>query len=344
MICFAWVGLTKYAARAIGAFVRSTDERVVVLATHSRMPYKNVEECAGCEVRWVTPRVQIDILKELGECPRVMFSSAWWAPEFSDSWSVVREHGGKVVGMIDNNFVPGLRTFINGLRFRFKYSRYFDGFLVPGNSGVRLLRSYGVPEGRIAKGMYCADSSLFKSTLPLSKRPKKILFTGQLIERKNVLRTCSAFLSANAQNGNEWTLEICGKGPLLDSIPKSDKIQIRGFVQPEELCSLYQSARCFILPSLEEHWGVVVHEAAISGCYLLLSDRVGASEDFLLESNGRGFNPFSEEEIFAAFNDMMKLSETQLDAAGALSAEIGMKSDQRLFVESITTFVKSPRP
>lgn len=338
MICFAWKGFPQYGARAVGAFVRSTDERVVVLATHPSVPVAGMEKYAGCEVIWVKERVQADVKSLLGEVPRCMFSSAWWAPEFSESWPVVRAIGGRVIAMIDNNYVPTLKCFLNGLRFRFCFARKFDGYFVPGNSSVRMLKSYGVPESKIARGVYCADANLFRLGLPPSQRPKKILFTGRLIERKNVLRTCSAFLRANQKIGGGWMLDVCGVGPLADRIPEVPEINIRGFVQPEQIAALYREARVFVLPSLEEHWGLVVHEAALSGCMLLMSDRIGAAEDFVTKENGSLFDPYDEVAIEDAFLKVMTMSMEDADRAVADAAVIARNASIDLFVKSAHYF------
>lgn len=338
MICFAWKGFPQYGARAVGAFVRSTKERVIVLATHPSVPVEGMEKYAECEVIWVKERVQVDVKALLGEVPRCMFSSAWWAPEFSKSWSVVRTNGGRVIAMIDNNYVPTLKCFLNGLRFRVCFARRFDGYFVPGNSSVRLLKSYGVAESKIAKGFYCADANLFRLGPPPSRRPKKILFTGRLIERKNVLRTCAAFIRANQKVGGGWTLDVCGVGPLVDRIPVVPEINIRGFVQPEEIAALYQEARAFVLPSLEEHWGLVVHEAALSGCMLLLSDRVGAADDFVTKENGALFNPHDKTAIEAAFLRVMTMSSEDADRAVTAAAVIAQNASLDLFVKGMHYF------
>ena len=107
---------------------------------------------------------------------------------------------------------------------------------------------------------------------------------------------CHAFISANMDR--KWILEMCGCGPQKDLIPKDPNVEVHDFVQPEELSQIYRRARGFVLASKEEHWGLVVHEAALSGCVLLLSNRVGAKLD-LLAGNGFDFNPDKGEEIVA---------------------------------------------
>ena len=47
------------------------------------------------------------------------------------------------------------------------------------------------------------------------------------------------------------------------------------FIQPENLEKV-KNAGCFVLPSLKDNWGVVVHEFAAAGLPLIISDGVGA--------------------------------------------------------------------
>ena len=337
MICFAWEGFPQYAARCVGAYVKSTQERVVVLATRPSVPVEGMEESAGCEVHWVPNRAQVDMMSLLKETPRCLFSSAWHSPAFSNNWVPMRRMGSSVFGMMDNNYEPTLKCFINGIRFRLLYKRLFDGFMVPGNSGVKLLRSYGVEERRIVKGMYRADAKLFKSIVPVEERPKRILFTGRLNKRKNVLRMCKAFLDANTKlpDGMKWTLDVCGTGELAPDIPESPYIVQYGFVQPEQIAAIYQQVQCFILPSLSEHWGVVVHEAALSGCMLLLSDRIGSADDFLSDKNGARFNPYDTSSISAAFYKVMTMSPSQIAAAGRESLRIAKGENLETFVAGV---------
>ena len=81
-----------------------------------------------------------------------------------------------------------------------------------------------------------------------------------------------------------------------------------------------------VLPSLEEHWGLVVHEAALSGCQLVLSHAVGAGSDLLEHGlNGFGFKAVTADEIAEALlcviaqndADYMRGSEYSLERAQA---------------------------
>lgn len=338
MICFAWDGFPQYAARCIRAFVEATNERVVVAATRPSVPIKGMEKLCGCDVIWVERNDSRRSVDLIGDLPRLLIVSGWYVPAFNRLREDVRDSGGCAICMCDNNFVFGFLECIKAIRFRMLYRDKFNAFFVPGKSGVRLLRFYGVPRKKIATGMYSADATLFRDGLPLAKRQKKMLYVGQFIERKNVLRLCEAFrMSEGYTNG--WTLDLYGSGPLRDIIPTGEGMTVHDFMQPEQLAEVYRQSRCFVLPSIREHWGVVVHEAALSGCVLLLSDCIGAGEDFLAEGgNGFAFRPKSVESIASAMRRVYAMTDDELNKAHRVSLGLASHSSLNHFVEACSGF------
>ena len=343
MICFAWSQFPQYAARCVGAFVDQSSEEVVVVATRPRVPIQGMENFARCRVVWIRDDEARSLREICGSIPRVLFVSGWGMPLFNRFRDEVRANGGKVIAQCDNNFRFGVRELIKAVRFRLLLRGQYDGYMVPGHSGVRLLRFYGVKAAQIVRGMYAADASVFKDGQPLDKRAKRIIFVGSLSLRKNVLRLCEAFQLANrGRSGDDvWTLEICGCGPLKDEMPDDKNIVVHDFVQPEKLAAIYQSARVFCLPSILEHWGLVVHEAALSGCVLLLSRGIGAGEDFLGEHNGFSFNPYKVADLARVIERAMDMSGPELARAHAESLELARRQSLQLFVDGVRTFTES---
>ena len=214
---------------------------------------------------------------------------------------------------------------------------------VPGRSGEWLARLYGMKPNAIYQGLYCGDDKVFFCGEPLTKRDKKIVYVGQFIERKNVRRMCEAF-ACIAACWPEWSLELYGAGPLRDELlafaKRCPAIHVHGFAQVAELAEVYRRSRIFILPSLEEHWGVVVHEAALSGCFLLLSDQIGAADDFADRTNARRFDPLSADSISRAMSDALSLSEPDLIQAMSTSSKLAASFGPCRFAESVRAIVK----
>ena len=351
MICFTWWGLTQYAARAIEAFNKASKEPVCVVATRPKSsPVQGMERILTCPLVWVEEG-DIDYVTRLPEIPRVLFVSNWNLPCWKYLERVVKSNGGKTVAMIDTNYKrfgvgngrlkAFLRQFAWIMRFRFVIRRRFDRFFVVGASGQKLMRICGVSKDKVSLGLYGADSSLFKDGVPLIDRPKRIIYVGQFIDRKNVKRMVQAFLRAQRVAGESaegWRLDMFGAGALYDSlnqaINKSNNqtITLHPFCQPENLAAEYRNSRVFCLPSLEEHWGVVVHEAALSGCALLLANGIGAGEDFLGKANGIAFDPFSIDAIAQAMAQVMTWSDTRWNHAHEESIQLATNFGLNRFV------------
>ena len=77
-----------------------------------------------------------------------------------------------------------------------------------------------------------------------------------------------------------------------------------GFIQPDELPSLLSDVDAFILPSTNEHYGVVVHEAALMSKPIIISDTVYSKYDFVID----GYNGFvyETESIKSLKNSLLK--------------------------------------
>ena len=339
MICFIWSGFPQYAARCVGAFVTHSKEKCIVVATRPKVPVEGMEQLCGCKVIWIGSECKETLRNLVGELPNIAIIDGWGVPVFNRFRDEVLDGGGRTYAMVDNNFVFSVKEMIKALRFRLFLRRKYSAYLVPGNSGVRLLKFYGVDKQKIFKGMYAADASLFNSTTHLANREKRILFVGQFCDRKNVLSLVKAFLQVSTDVRYGWTLELCGCGPQKNMIPKDSAVIVHDFVQPEILAAIYRNARVFCLPSKEEHWGLVVHEAALSGCYLLLSRQVGAAMDFVGPHNGVLFDATNMDELVKSIVRAMNLTQDQLFMAEHESIEKSKMASISQFVDSCRNMI-----
>lgn len=113
--------------------------------------------------------------------------------------------------------------------------------------------------------------------------PMRILFSGQIIERKGIDILIRAFAKAVVEAPN-IRLEILGTGRLLGAMQSlavgelRERISFLGFKQPRELPEIFAACDVFVLPSRHDGWGVVVNEALGAGLSLVVSDRVGARD------------------------------------------------------------------
>jgi glycosyltransferase involved in cell wall biosynthesis len=201
------------------------------------------------------------------------------------------------------------------------------------------LMYFGVSETKIRTGMYGSDPKVFFSDSILTDRPKTILFVGQFIKRKGLLKLCDAFLKF-CKIYPEWKLLLCGAGELKPFIPSSPNIIVNDFIQPEHLSEIYRKSRFLILPSVQEHWGLVVHEAASSGCALLLSSSVGSSSDLAQEDNAVIFDPLNSNDIFNALNKVVAWNDMKLLKAQKVSLELAKNFGPEKFADSLNELIE----
>jgi glycosyltransferase involved in cell wall biosynthesis len=288
-VAFSWAGLPQYGARLIRGGIDAVGEDCIVIGSRPTVPVEGMERVLGQLIHWVDAD-KTATWGSLGlDVPRIYFQSGWAYPAFCALGAEVKRAGGRVIGLSDNNWRGDFRQMVLGAAaFRMRHRRHFDAMMVPGHEGMRLMRWFGVPPDRIRCGMYGADPGLFGGGPPLDGRPPTFLFVGQFIARKGVLDLAEAFLRI-AGHHLAWRLSIIGGGEQRDLIPRHERISVDEFVQPEQLADRFRQARFFVLPSRREAWGLVAHEAALCGCGLALSDRVGSAADLATPVNALRF-------------------------------------------------------
>jgi glycosyltransferase involved in cell wall biosynthesis len=166
---------------------------------------------------------------------------------------------------------------------------FFNYAFVPGNTQAVLAYKMGFLENQVIRGAYAADVDLYARTYSDNDRPKVILFVGRYAPEKWIDQLCCTFIKLkNLGDLAEWKLHCVGVGAY--QIPFHESLVDLGFKQPDELVEEIKNAGIFILPSIFEPWGVVVHEMAAAGLPLILSDAVGSCEVFLKNGkNGLSF-------------------------------------------------------
>lgn len=291
-ILFLWPGFPDYAARCIGA-LRETGAAVEVVATRPSIPIEGMEASLGQKVYWIDGDSPTS-LNELGvPRPRIVFVGGFFLRAFQSIAEYARDAGIPIVLMSDMNWTGRWRQRLaDTLRYKLMVKPRPDGWFVPGKAGRRYARAMGWADECIFEGLYAADPFLFHGGPALIERPMRIQFVGQFIGRKGVIPLIEAFIRV-AGEAPEWELHLCGSGPLQDNLPRHERVIVDDFMQPRELAAKLRQARLLALPSREEHWGVVVHEAVSCGCALLLSEEVGAAADFSAPANSRRF-PFAD--------------------------------------------------
>ncbi len=137
----------------------------------------------------------------------------------------------------------------------------------------------GVPSGRIRVIPHGADIR------PISSGPREnlVLFVGAIQRRKNIARLVRAF----ERLPHEWRLALAGAPDgfgaaeelrAVEESPRRDAIDVLGYVSQPDLERLYQRARIFAFPSLDEGFGMPVLDAMAHGVPVITSTRSALPE------------------------------------------------------------------
>ncbi|WP_287383907.1 glycosyltransferase [Mesorhizobium sp.] len=339
-IAFAWSGLPDYAARCIRVVIDRFPGRVTVIGTRPVVPIAGMERSLGQAVHWIDGRDANADWTRLGiRRPDLFFQGGFHWPAFNSLAVHCRSHGGKVILQTDSNWQGTLRQhLLDPIRHSVLLRRRFDGVFVPGVSGTIYAERMGYRPGTVLQGMYGADPALFNGGAPLHSRPKRFLFVGRLVQVKFVVALAQAFVDFAADNP-DWSLQICGAGPLRDQLPHHPLIEVSDFLQPAQLADVFRDARCLVLPSLSEPWGLVAHEAVLSGCALALSQVVGAASDLATKSNSVLFRPGDVNAITDALRSIASWDTHHWQEAESASRSVATKFGPEPFANAVARFI-----
>lgn len=139
-----------------------------------------------------------------------------------------------------------------------------------------------VPNGVDLERFVPGDQAAARERLGLAAGESLTLVVGHLIERKDPLLALEAFARAQPGSGR---LVFLGRGPLGEAVRTaaaarglSDRVDVRGEVQPEDLAGWYQACDCLLLTSSREGRPNVVLEALASGRPVVATDAGGTRE------------------------------------------------------------------
>jgi glycosyltransferase involved in cell wall biosynthesis len=336
-IAIAWSGLPIYAIKSILKAKELCQVDVLVIGSKPQVPIKGIESELGQAVLWVDINNDCSWSLLNKSVPNIFFMTGWRNKAFNSLAREVKSSGGKVISLVDNCWKNTPRQWIGAIVFRVRYRRLFDYVWVPGKSATHLCRFLGMPESRIFQGLYCADPCVFYPESPLQSRNKNFIFVGRFIHRKGIDILLEAF-SQFYQDFQDWTLTLIGSGDLIKNTSYPG-VQVMEFQPSDKIASLMRKSRFLILPSREEHWGVVVHEAALSGCGIILSNVVGSIPD-LFENNGLLFVNDSADSLYEAMVTASKFEDEKLSQIEFKSQFLASKFSTERWSNTFETIIR----
>jgi glycosyltransferase involved in cell wall biosynthesis len=323
-IAISWSGLPVYASKLIRSAIDTHFDQLEIISTNLQVPLEISESILGKKVHVVDP-LKILCWADIGlEIPDIFFQSGWFVKSFNALGRQVKENGGKVVVLIDNSWKNNIRQHLGYLKFNLLYKRRFDVAWVPGYSGSKFVKFLGFSEKNVFQGLYGSDPKVFLNDVPLHLRERTFIFIGQLIPRKGIDTLIKAFLQFRLYYP-DWKLKIYGQGILQNKVETCDGVDFYNFAGPEEISRALASSRFLVLPSREDHWPLVISEAVLSGCGLLISNRIGNKFEFLSDKNGFLFRYNSSNDLFKVMCTVADFEQNVLEEVRQESIRLGSK-------------------
>lgn len=207
------------------------------------------------------------------------------------------------------NLRPAWKRLLKYVWLRLLFSRAYA--LCIGSANRDWFRHYGMPERRTFLVPYSIDKERLEAVRSghehATQRVRSlrrrfgiaegagpvIISVGRMIDKKQPLFLVEAF--RRVRSVKRCCLLLIGSGQLDEAIRakiSTDRIRdvyLAGFLNQSQVSDAYSCADIFVLASkADETWGVVVNEAMTFGLPIIVSNRVGSSQD-LVRDGHNGF-------------------------------------------------------
>lgn len=250
-----------------------------------------------------------------------------------------------VIGTYDNQYDGSWKQRVMKILSPALFKRYFNYMMVPGIYQYEFMRYIGYNRKQILFPQYCADTRLFRQYYEQHNnchpQKKYILFVGRLNVIKGLDILIDAFQELKKENSLSLKLLIIGNGPLKDSIPDDKDIEVHGFMEQKDIISRLPAVKFFCLPSINEPWGLVVHEFAAAGLPIITTNICGAATAFVKHNyNGILVPPSDKKRLKEAILKLNKLSEKELDVFGNRSYELSKQISPELWTCVIKSVIE----
>ena len=269
--------------------------------------------------------------------PHMIICSGWSDRVYLDIVSSYSDTIPTILTM-DNCWMGNLKQYMATAISRILLIPRFSHIWIPGRPQIEYAKRLGFKDEQILTSYYVANSNIFSQRVIGSKKEfkKRFIFVGRYREDKGILDLWSAFSRLCSEYPNDWELLSIGTGELYEKRIEHPQIRHLGFLQPLQLEDCMRDGGVFVLPSHFEPWGVVVHEFAMAGFPMILSDKVGASTHFL--KDGKSGYIFEHKNIDNLQEKMKKIITTpkiELADMGRLSHDLSQTINEKIWIDTI---------
>ena len=288
-ILFVWTGVTSYMPdcwRALAERFSDVELRIVIdrANTAGGLAFDETRVLHGLNYALVDGQAQ-SAFDALGDwVPDVAFIVGWRSVvcrAFAES--SLYEPVAKVL-VFDMPWEWKVRKFV--ARFLLaQYLRRFAACYVPGARARRYARWLGFSDSHIFTGLF----SVKEPPEEISRNHEESLFflyVGRFSSEKRIRKLAEAYQRYRERcGGTPWKLVCCGKGVEAHWLEGQPGVEMRGFLQPDEVHALQRQAGALVLTSSFDPWPLVILESVSVGVPVICTPACGDHIE-LIGTNG----------------------------------------------------------
>ena len=263
--------------------------------------------------------------------PELLLVSSWHIFKYV---SIARRSRSLRVLCMDNQWHGTIKQRLGVLGRYFLIQRNYDVAFVPGDRQRKFANLLGFSDSKIWVGLYSADTQRFLDQT--SERELEFIFVGRLVAQKGITNLIDAYKLYRANNREPLSLRVCGTGPYEESFEGIPGVIMSGFIQPENLPSIFGKSSIMIIPSEFEPWGVVIHEACASGLFIICTFECGAAFSLVEDGwNGRIIPSGDSFKLMNAMQEAHQIMREDSDLISARSRSIAARYTPELWAQNI---------
>ncbi|WP_373544290.1 glycosyltransferase family 4 protein [Chamaesiphon sp.] len=282
-VVFCWSDISGYMAACWRALNESAEVDVFVIAFQALTETAfgdRLMQGIPCKLLNLQERQDSNSIEQLvlSERPDVVVVCGWLHQPYCKLVSATKLQNTAFVMGMDTPWKDNLRQRLAPLVLR-SFLQRMDRVVVTGERSWQYAKRLGIAADRIDRGLYGID---YNSWVPLWEKrsqadwPRSFLFIGRYIPVKAIDLLVQAYQDYRELVEDPWDLVCCGQGELKSQLADKPGIIDRGFLQPSEMESVWQSAGAFILPSRFDPWPLAIVEAAAAGLPIICTDVCGS--------------------------------------------------------------------
>ena len=288
--------------------------RAVGLEGELRLSGKKIQPLTDIKKRGIRIPVQPNLINTIKKSqPDVLISDGFFQWTYATLWLKLISKIPHIMCYEGTEHTERNAGFLR-LTYRKLASKLIDIIQVNGSLSKAFVKNgLGVTDDKIAIGNMTAETELLKKKYSnFSEEEKKqlkeslnlkenvFLFVGRLVPLKGVSHLLKAWHRLDAQN---TSLLIVGDGTeqekLKGYINKNNlkNVNLLGAIDYDDIYKYFAISDCFVIPTLQDNWSLVVPEAMSCDLPIICSTYNGCWPELVRKENGWVFDPLNEEDF-----------------------------------------------